>query len=161
MARLISEADARRIAWSAAFGGAAIAGATTFSVVTETRPFFWLPTSAGIYVLVGLPTALLICLAFRIKRGAYSAPPASAFARHATLACGFVLFASLAATLILLAAWLTALALGADIAPSLVQALILTIALFVLARMTCLCIVNLAIAVQGPAEEPPALSAGV
>jgi hypothetical protein len=159
LAGLISEADARRIAWGAAFGGAAIAVATTFSVFTGARSFYWLPNWAGICILVGLPTALLICLAFRIMRGAYSAPPTSAFARRATLACGFVLFAFLAGTLILLAAWLTALALGADIARLLVQALILTIALFVLARMTCLCIVNLAIAAQGPAKEQAALSA--
>jgi hypothetical protein len=123
---------------------------------TGEAPFVWLANRTGIYVLVGLPTALLICLAFRIMRSAYSAPPASAFARRMATVSGFVLSAFLAATLILLAAWLAALPLQAEIGPALLQALILTVILSVVARMSCLCIVNLAIAIQGPIGESPA-----
>ncbi len=159
MAAQASDARAGRILWGTVAAGAGIAGGTALMAYTGNWPSLWLPKWTALSVLVGLPTILLISLAFRFMRGAYSAQPVSAFARRAAFAGAFITFAYLVATLILLAAWLTALALGAEVAPPLLQALILTITLFVVTRMSFICILNLAIAVQGPAEEPAALSA--
>jgi hypothetical protein len=148
LAGKVSEARAKLIVWGVAFGGAGIAGGAVLLALSADRAFEWLPG-----LLLGLFISLLICLAFRIMRGAYSAPPVSAFASRAALAGGFTLAAFGAATLILLAAWLAALALGAEIGSALLQALIHTIILFVVTRMAGLSILNLAIAIQGSAED--------
>ena len=148
MKLLVRRAVAIRLAWGAGFGAVGLAGGGAFVILSGMQPQFWLPGS-GIYILAGLFGALLLSRAVRAMRGALSAPPVSAFARGAALASGVLQLAFLGAALILLAAWLAALALSAGIAPQMLEALILVVALAFGAIALSFSIVNMAMAFQG------------
>jgi hypothetical protein len=147
---LVRRAVAIRLAWGAGFGAVGLAGGGAFVILSGMQPQTSL-SGSGLYILAGLFSALLLSLAVRAVRGALSAPPVSAFARGAALASGVLQLAFLGATLILLAAWLAALALSAGTAPQMLEALILVAALAFGAIILSLSIVNMAMAFQGTA----------
>jgi hypothetical protein len=149
---LVRRAVAIRLAWGAGFGAVGLAGGAAFFILSGMQPQSWL-SGSGLCILAGLFGALLLSLAVRAMRGALSAPPVSVFARRAALASGVLQLAFLGAALILLAAWLTALALGAGIAPQMLEALILVVALAFGAMTLSLSIVNMAMAFRRTAAS--------
>jgi hypothetical protein len=152
LAAQASDAGAGRILWGAAAAGAGIAGGAILLVLTVDWSR-WL-SLGSLYFLAGLFAISLICWAVRVVRRVGPTASAGTFARRAIFACAFTQFAFLAATLILLAAGLMALAFGAAIGSALLEALILTLIVSSVTRILCLGIGNAALVIEEPRGKP-------
>jgi hypothetical protein len=146
--------DARtgRILWGTAAAGAGVAGCAILLVQTVDWSR-WLSVDS-LYFLAGLFAISLICWAVRVARRVSPRASAGTFARRAIFACAFTQFAFLAATVVLVAAELLALAFGAAIGSALLEALILTLIVSFVTRILCLGIGNLALVIEEPRGKP-------
>jgi hypothetical protein len=152
LAAQASDASAGRILWGTAAAGAGIAGGAILLVLTVDRSR-WL-NLGSLHLLAGLFAISLICWAVRVARRVSATASAGTFARRAILVCAFIQFAFLAATLILLAAGLLALAFGAAIRSALLEALILTLIVSFVTRILCLGIGNTSLVIEEPRGKP-------
>lgn len=156
MADRVPDDAPKVLALVVALGGIGIAGGTLLLVLTVERPTERLLGSGGLYFLIGLTTVLLIFWAVRTVRGVERPSLRSGFAGRVALVSGCIITAFVLAALILLLAWLAALAIGSEIAVALVRALIMTIFLFLAMRLICLAILEVAIAARQPTGEADA-----
>jgi hypothetical protein len=106
-----------------------------------------------LYFLGALAPALLILSIVRILRRAGSAPPPGTFLQRVDFGYGCSRLAFVAAALIHLTAWLAALALGAQVGAKFFEAFILTTVAWILTSLMWGCVMNLALAIRGPAGE--------
>ena len=152
MAPQASDARAGRILRGTAAAGAGIAGGAILLVQTVDL-FGWL-NLGNLYFLAGLLAISLICWAARVARRVGPAASPGTFARRAIFACALTQFAFLAATLILLAAGLLAMAFGATIGSAILKALILTLVVSFVTKILCHGIGNVALVIEEPKGRP-------
>jgi hypothetical protein len=134
----------------AAAGAGIAAGAILLALAVD-----WSGLALGaFYVLAGLFAISLSCWAVRVSRRIPPKASAGTFASRAGIVFAFAQFAVQAALLILLLAWLVALAFGAAIDSALFEALVLTCFTSIVTRCLGLGILNLALAIEEPRGEP-------